>query len=48
MSAESKAAGARLKVETRYLPGEDFRKIFEADSAKNAEIIARAGLTASK
>jgi hypothetical protein len=33
MSAESKAAGARLKVETRYLPGEAFRKVFEVDSA---------------
>jgi tripartite-type tricarboxylate transporter receptor subunit TctC len=47
-SSEYKAIAARLNVEARYLPGEAFRKHFEADSADNAEAIKRSGLAASK
>jgi len=47
-SAEYKAIAARLNVDARYLSGDDFRKLFEADSAENAEAIRRAGLAAGK
>jgi tripartite-type tricarboxylate transporter receptor subunit TctC len=46
--SEYQAIAARLNVEARYLPGEAFRKLFEADSVDNAEAIKRSGLTASK
>ena len=36
-----KTIAARLNVEARYLPGEAFRKLFETDSAGNADAIAR-------
>jgi hypothetical protein len=39
---------ARLNVEARYLPGDTFRKLFDADSIDNAEAIKRAGLAANK
>jgi len=41
---EYKAIVDRLGAEPRYLPGEPFRKMFEADSAVNAEAIRGAGL----
>ena len=47
-SAEYKAIAARLNVEARYLSGENFRKLFETDSAENAEAIRRSGLAGSK
>jgi tripartite-type tricarboxylate transporter receptor subunit TctC len=47
-SAEYKAIAARLDVEARYLSGENFRKLFETDSAENAEAIRRSGLAGSK
>jgi tripartite-type tricarboxylate transporter receptor subunit TctC len=46
--AEYKAIAARLNVEARYLPGEAFRKLFEADSIENAEAIRRSGLAANR
>src|SRR5262245_37367698 len=46
--AEYKAIAARLNVEARYLPGEAFRKLFDADSAENADAIRRSGLAANK
>jgi tripartite-type tricarboxylate transporter receptor subunit TctC len=46
--AEYQTIAARLNVEARYLPGEAFRKLFDADSVDNAETIARAGLAAGK
>jgi len=46
--AEYKTIAARLNVEARYLPGEAFRKLFDADSLDNAEAIRRAGLAASR
>jgi len=45
-TADYKAIAARLNVEARYLPGEAFRKMFDADSAANADFIKRAGLAA--
>jgi tripartite-type tricarboxylate transporter receptor subunit TctC len=39
-----KAIAARLSVEARYLPGDAFRKLFDADSIANAEAIRSAGL----
>jgi tripartite-type tricarboxylate transporter receptor subunit TctC len=47
-SAEYKAIAARLNVDARYLSGGDFRKLFETDSAENADAIRRAGLAAGK
>jgi tripartite-type tricarboxylate transporter receptor subunit TctC len=46
--AEYKAIAARLNVEACYLPGEAFRKLFNEDSAENADAIRRSGLAASK
>src|SRR5882724_12091282 len=46
--AEYKAIAARLNVEARYLPGDAFRKLFDADSIDNADAIKRAGLAANK
>jgi tripartite-type tricarboxylate transporter receptor subunit TctC len=46
--AEYQTIAARLNVEARYLPGDAFRKLFEADSKENAEVIKRAGLTTTK
>jgi tripartite-type tricarboxylate transporter receptor subunit TctC len=46
--AEYKTIAARLNVEARYLPGDAFRKLFDADSIENAETIRGAGLAASK
>jgi tripartite-type tricarboxylate transporter receptor subunit TctC len=46
--AEYKTIAARLNVEARYLPGDAFRKLFDADSIENAETIRDAGLAASK
>jgi len=43
-----KTIAARLNIEPRYLPGDGFRKLIEAESAANAQIIARAGLSAAK
>jgi len=45
-TADYKAIAGRLNVEARYLPGEAFRKMFDADSAANADFIKRAGLAA--
>jgi tripartite-type tricarboxylate transporter receptor subunit TctC len=42
--AEYKTIAGRLNVEARYLPGDAFRKLFEADSIDNVEAIQRAGL----
>jgi tripartite-type tricarboxylate transporter receptor subunit TctC len=46
--AEYQTIAARLNVEARYLPGDTFRKLFEADSIDNAEAIKGAGLVANK
>ena len=46
--AEYQTIAARLNVEARYLPSDAFRKLFEADSKENAEVIKRAGLTMTK
>jgi tripartite-type tricarboxylate transporter receptor subunit TctC len=46
--AEYQTIAARLNVEARYLPGDTFRKLFDADSIDNAEAIKRAGLAANK
>jgi len=46
--AEYQTIAARLNVEARYLPGDTFRKLFEADSIDNAEAIKGAGLAANK
>jgi hypothetical protein len=45
---EYKAIAARLNVEARHLPGEAFRKLFDADSVENAEAIRRSGLAANR
>jgi tripartite-type tricarboxylate transporter receptor subunit TctC len=45
---EYKTIAARLNVEARYLPGEAFRKLFDADSIENANAIRGAGLVTSK
>jgi tripartite-type tricarboxylate transporter receptor subunit TctC len=45
---EYKTIAGRLNVEARYLPGDAFRKLFDADSIENAETIRDAGLAASK
>lgn len=46
--AEYKTIAARLNVEARYLAGDAFRKLFDADSVENADAIKRSGLGASK
>ena len=46
--AEYKTIAARLNVEARYLPGDAFRALFEADSIENAAAIRGAGLATSK
>lgn len=43
-TAEYKTIAGRLNVEARYLDGTAFRRLFEADSAENADAIRRAGL----
>jgi tripartite-type tricarboxylate transporter receptor subunit TctC len=43
---EYKTIADRLNVEARYLPGEAFRKLFDADSVENADAVKRAGLGA--
>jgi tripartite-type tricarboxylate transporter receptor subunit TctC len=43
-TAEYKAIAERLKAEPRHLPGDAFRKLFEEDSARNAEALKQAGL----
>ena len=43
-----KTIARRLNVEARYLDGPAFRKLFEADSAQNADAIKRAGLGEAK
>ncbi len=45
---EYKTIAARLNVEARYLPGEAFRKLFEADSMENAAAISAAGLASGR
>jgi tripartite-type tricarboxylate transporter receptor subunit TctC len=45
---EYKAIAARLNVEARYLPGNAFRKLFDADSVANADAIKRSGLAGKK
>jgi tripartite-type tricarboxylate transporter receptor subunit TctC len=45
---EYKAIAARLNVEARYLPGDAFRKLFDADSVANADAIKRGGLAGKK
>jgi tripartite-type tricarboxylate transporter receptor subunit TctC len=47
-SAEYKAIAARVNVDARHLSSEAFRKLFEMDSAENAEAIKQAGLAAIK
>jgi tripartite-type tricarboxylate transporter receptor subunit TctC len=46
--AEYKTIAARLNVEARYLPGDAFRALFEADSIENAAAIRGAGLATNK
>ena len=41
--AEYKTIATRLNVEARYLPGDAFRKLFDADSIENAAAIRGAG-----
>ena len=43
---EYKAIVGRLGAEPRYLPGNEFRKMFEDDSRASAEAIRGAGLGA--
>jgi len=38
----------RLQTTPRYLPGTEFRKMFDEDSIQNAEAIRRAGLSGNK
>ena len=47
-TAEYKTIAARLNVEARYLPGDGFRKLFDADSVENADAIKRSGLAINK
>jgi tripartite-type tricarboxylate transporter receptor subunit TctC len=46
--SEYKAIAARLNIDARYLPGEAFRKLFDADSVENADAIRRSGLAANR
>lgn len=43
-TAEYKTLAERLNATPRYLPGAEFKKMFEADLARNAEALKRAGL----
>ncbi len=45
-TAEYKAIVERLNATPRYLPSGEFRKLFEADAARNGEALKRAGLGA--
>jgi tripartite-type tricarboxylate transporter receptor subunit TctC len=45
---EYKAIVERLNAEPRYLPGEAFRAMFDADSIRSADAIKRAGLAGSR
>ncbi|MEW6449669.1 MAG: tripartite tricarboxylate transporter substrate binding protein [Pseudomonadota bacterium] len=47
-AAEYKAIVERLGAIARYLPGDAFRKMFEQDSAVNADAIKSAGLGANR
>src|SRR5262245_24377774 len=47
-ASEYKAILERLNVTPRYLPGAAFRKLFEAESIRNADAIQRAGLAAGR
>jgi len=47
-TAEYKTIAGRLNVEARYLDGAAFRKLFDEDSAQNADAIKRAGLGENK
>ena len=42
-NAEYKAMVERLNATPRYMPGEEFRKLFEEDLARNAEALKKAG-----
>jgi tripartite-type tricarboxylate transporter receptor subunit TctC len=44
VAPEYKAVVERLNATARYLPGAPFRKLFDEDSARNAEALKRAGL----
>jgi tripartite-type tricarboxylate transporter receptor subunit TctC len=43
-TAEYKTMAERLNATPRYLPSAEFRKLFDEDSARNAEALKRAGL----
>lgn len=43
-NADYKAMVERLNATPRYMPGEEFRKLFDDDSARNAEALKKAGL----
>ena len=43
-SSGYKTIAERLKADPRYMPGDQFRKLFEADSEQNADAIKSAGL----
>ena len=47
VAPEYKAVVERMGAEPRYLPGAEFRKMFERDSAESADAIKRAGLGAA-
>jgi tripartite-type tricarboxylate transporter receptor subunit TctC len=47
-SEEYRTIVERLQTTPRYLPGTDFRKMFDDDSVQNAEAIRRAGLSGNK
>ena len=42
-SAEYKAMVERFNTTPRYMPGTEFRKLFEEDSARNAAALRKAG-----
>jgi tripartite-type tricarboxylate transporter receptor subunit TctC len=45
---EYKTIVERLNAEPRYLPGEEFRRVFEGDSLRSADAIKRAGLAGNR
>jgi tripartite-type tricarboxylate transporter receptor subunit TctC len=47
-SGEYKAIVERLNATPRYLPGAEFRKMFDEDSVRSADAIKRAGLGAGR
>jgi tripartite-type tricarboxylate transporter receptor subunit TctC len=47
-TADYKTMVERLNVEARYLPGGDFRRLFQDDAVRNADAIRRAGLAGAK